>query len=127
MAKIPPQLQDQIMKLQQLQQRMEMLVAQRRQLEQELKQTESALSELETLEADALVYKSIGAILVKANREKVQEELGDRKETLEMRVQSIVKQEERVKVDFEDKQKVLQAAIQQGQLGGMGGGFPGPM
>ena len=71
MAKIPPQLQDQIMKLQQLQQRMEMLVAQRRQLEQELKQTESALSELETLETDALVYKNIGAILVKANREKV--------------------------------------------------------
>ena len=85
------------------------------------------MSELETLEADALVYKSIGAILVKANKEKVQEELGDRKETLEMRVKSIVKQEERIKVDFEDKQKVLQAAIQQGQLGGMGGGFPGPM
>jgi len=127
MAKIPPQLQDQIMKLQQLQQKMEILVAQRRQLEQELKQTESALSELETLETDALVYKSIGAILVKANKEKVQEELGDRKETLEMRVKSIVKQEERIKIDFEDKQKVLQAAIQQGQLGGMGGGFPGPM
>ena len=44
-----------------------------------------------------------------------------------MRVKSIAKQEERIKVDFEDKQKVLQAAIQQGQLGGMGGGFPGPM
>ncbi len=127
MAKISPQLQDQIMKLQQLQQKMEILVTQRMQLERELKETELALSELANLGADALVYKTIGAILVKAEKDKLNEELDDRKETLDMRIKTILRQEERAKSDLDDKRKALQAALQQSQMGGMGGGFPGPM
>lgn len=127
MANISPQLQDQIIKLQQLEQKMDMYVTQRRQLEHDLKETELALSELEKAEGEALVFKAIGAILVKADKDKLKEELQDRKETLDMRIMTITRQEERVKNDLEDKRKAVQAAIQQGQMGGMGGGFPGPM
>ena len=124
MAKISPQLQQQIIQLQQLQQKLEILVNQRMQLERELKDTENALAELETLDANALVYKTIGAILVKANKDKLKEELNDRKETLDMRIKTILRQEERAKNDLEEKRNALQAALQQPQ---MGGGFPGPM
>ncbi|NVM55022.1 MAG: prefoldin subunit beta [Candidatus Helarchaeota archaeon] len=127
MAKISPQMQQNLIQLQQLQQKMEILVTQRLQLDRELKETERALAELEPLDANALVYKTIGAILVKANRDKVKEELNDRKETLDMRIKTIMRQEERAKNDLEEKRKVVQAALQQSQVGGMGGGFPGPM
>ena len=128
MAKISPQLQDQIMKLQQVQQQVEMLVSQRMQLERELKEIDRALSELEQIDpANAVVYKTIGAILVKADKDKVKEELKDRKETLEMRIKTITRQEERTKSDYEEKRKVLQAALQQPKMGDLGGGFPGPM
>jgi len=71
MAKISPQLQDQIMKLQQVQQQVELLVNQRMQLERELKEVERAVTELEQLDpANAVVYKTIGAILVKADKDK---------------------------------------------------------
>ncbi len=127
MAKISPQLQDQILKLQQLQQKLEILVNQRMQLERELKETEMALSEMVNLDATAAIYKSIGAILVKSNKDKINEELSDRKETLEMRIKTIARQEERAKNDLDEKRKTIQAALQQQQVGGMGGGFPGPM
>lgn len=128
MAKISPQLQDQIMKLQQVQQQVELLVNQKMQLERELKEIERALTELEQIDPakDAVVYKTIGAILVKADKDKVKEELKDRKDTLEMRIKTIARQEERAKSDYEEKRKVLQAALQQPKMGDMGG-FPGPM
>ncbi|MHA1130235.1 MAG: prefoldin subunit beta [Candidatus Helarchaeota archaeon] len=128
MAKLPPQLQDQLMKLQQLQQKVEILMNQRMQLERELRETENALSELENLDnQNAIVYKTVGAILVKANKEKLKEELTDRKETLDMRIKTIGRQEERAKKDLDEKRQAVQAALQQPQIGGMGSGFPSPM
>jgi len=128
MAKISPQLQDQLMKLQQIQQQVELLVNQRMQLERESKEVERAISELDQLEsADALVYKTIGAILIKADKDKVREELAERKETLEMRVKTISRQEERAKSDYESKRKTLQAALQQAKMGGTGEDFQEPM
>ncbi|MHA1650122.1 MAG: prefoldin subunit beta [Candidatus Helarchaeota archaeon] len=128
MAKLPPKLQDQLIKLQQLQQKAEILVNQRIQLEAQLKETERALAELDQLEeTNAVVYKSIGAILVKAKKEKVKEELDDRKETLNMRIKTIMRQEERTKKELEEKRKEIQVALQQPQMGNVGGGFPGPM
>lgn len=125
MATLPPQLQDQLIQFQQLQQKYEILTAQRRQLELELKETELALTEIEPLDATAVIYKSVGAILVKANKDKVKEELVDRKDTLDMRITTITRQEERAKSSLDEKRKALQAAVQQAQMGSSG--FPGPM
>ncbi len=128
MAKIPPQLQDQFYKFQQLQQKVEILGNQRLQLERDLKETESALAELEKLvDQNAVVFKTIGAILVKANKDKVKEELSDHKETLDMRIKTIQRQEERAKQDLEEKRTAIQTALQQAQMGAGGSGFPGPM
>ena len=82
MQNIPPALQHQIMQLQQLQQRLEILVSQKSQLEVQLKEAERAISELQNLGEDATVYKSVGAILVKSEPKKLKEELEDKKDTL---------------------------------------------
>jgi prefoldin beta subunit len=108
---IPPALQHQFMQLQQLQQRLEILVSQKNQLEMQMKEAERALAELENLPEDATVYKSIGAILVKSDRNKVKEELIDKKDTLEMRIKTIQRQEERTRKQFEESREKIQAAL----------------
>ncbi|MHA1298782.1 MAG: prefoldin subunit beta [Candidatus Helarchaeota archaeon] len=111
MQNIPPALQHQIMQLQQLQQRLEILMTQKSQLEIQLKEAERALTELENLADDAVVYKSVGAILVKSEKNKVKEELIDKKDTLEMRIKTIQRQEERTKKQFEESRNKVQAAL----------------
>ena len=112
MQEIPPALQQQIMQLQQLQQRLEILVTQRSQLEMQMKETEKALSELGKQTDDAIVYKSIGAILIKVQKENLKEELIDKKDTLEMRIKTIQRQEERTRNQFEESRTKVQAALQ---------------
>ncbi len=112
MQEIPPQLQHQIMQLQQLQQRLEMLVAQKSQMEIRMKEAEKALSELEKLDEDSVVYKNVGSILVKSQKDKVKEELIDKKDTLEMRLKTIQRQEERTRKQFEEARTKIQSALQ---------------
>ncbi|MFX0132836.1 MAG: prefoldin subunit beta [Candidatus Hodarchaeota archaeon] len=112
MQEVPPHLQHQIMQLQQLQQRLEMLVAQRSQMEIRMKEAEKALSELEKLSEDAIVYKNVGTILIKSQKDKVKEELIDKKDTLEMRLKTIQRQEERTRKQFEEARTKIQSALQ---------------
>jgi len=83
-------------------------MAQKQQLAMQLNETENASSELEKLADDAVVYKSIGALLVKAEKGKVAAELTERKELLKMRVDVLAKQEERLRTQVKDLQDKLQ-------------------
>jgi prefoldin beta subunit len=107
-SQLPPQIQQRLLRLQQLQQTLQGVMAQKQQLSLQLNETENASSELEKLADDAVVYKSIGALLVKAEKAKVAAELTERKELLKMRVDVLVKQEERLRTQVKDLQDKLQ-------------------
>jgi prefoldin beta subunit len=96
MEEMPPQLRHQLAQFRQVQQQAQALATQKQQLQLTLRETERALEELEKLEAGATVYKSVGGILVKADRETTKRELSERKETLDLRIKTIERQEERV-------------------------------
>ena len=107
-SQLPPQIQQRLLRLQQLQQTLQGVMAQKQQLSLQLNETENASSELEKLADDAVVYKSIGALLVKAEKAKVTAELTERKELLKMRVDVLAKQEERLRTQVKDLQDKLQ-------------------
>jgi prefoldin beta subunit len=69
---------------------------------------EQALSELEKLTGSATIYKSIGSLLVKAEKGKVITELNERKGLLNMRINVLGKQEERLRTQVKDLQTKLQ-------------------
>src|SRR5512137_1576549 len=96
LSQLPPQVQERLLRLQQLQQTLQSVLTQKQQLELELTETEQALSELEKLDENAVIYKSIGSLLVKAEKTKVTTELTERKELLNTRVSVLGKQEERL-------------------------------
>jgi len=87
------------------------LTVQKQQLALALHETERALEELDKLEEGATVYKSIGGILIKAGREDVKKELTERKETLDLRVKTIERQEGRVIERLREMRDKLQEAL----------------
>jgi prefoldin beta subunit len=107
-SKLPPQIQQRLLRLQQLQQTLQGVMAQKQQLEMQLTEVEHAESELEKMKETAVIYKSIGALLVKSKKDKVTAELTERKELLKMRVDVLGKQEERLRTQVKDLQEKLQ-------------------
>jgi len=107
-SKLPPQVQERLLRLQQLQQTLQTVLTQKQQLEIELTETEQALTELEKTDQNTDIYKSIGSLLVKAEKTKVTNELNERKELLNTRINVLAKQEERIR----NQAKELQAKLQ---------------
>lgn len=107
-SRLPPHIQQRLLRLQQVQQTLQGIITQKQQLEMQLSEVEQATSELEKLDETAVIYKSIGALLIKSEKEKVTTELTERKELLTMRVGVLSKQEERLRTQVKDLQDKLQ-------------------
>ena len=107
-SKLPPQVQERLLRLQQRQQTLQAVLTQKQQLELELTEVEQALGELEKMTDDAVIYKSVGSLLVKSERTKVTSELNERKELINMRINVLGKQEERLRGQIKDLQTKLQ-------------------
>lgn len=108
LSKLPPHVQERLLRLQQLQQTLQSVLMQKQQVELELTEIEQALSELQKVPDDTVIYKSIGSLLVKTDKVKVTADLNERKELLNMRVSVLGKQEERVRSQIKDLQAKLQ-------------------
>ena len=107
-SRLPPQIQQRLLRLQQLQQTLQGVMSQKQQLELQLTEVEQAVTELDKLDETAVVYKSIGALLVKSEKDKVTTDLTERKELLKMRVDVLAKQEERLRTQVKELQEKLQ-------------------
>ena len=107
-SRLPPQVQERLLRLQQLQQTLQSVLAQKQQVEMEQTEVEQTLTELQKTADDAVIYKAIGSLLVKAEKAKVTEELVERKELLTMRSTVLARQEERVRSQVKDVQTKLQ-------------------
>ncbi|MCK4481185.1 MAG: prefoldin subunit beta [Promethearchaeota archaeon Loki_b32] len=95
-----------------LQQSFEFITSQRLQIESTLRETELAIEELEKINPDDTVYKAIGGILVKSEKNKLLDEKKSLKVTLEMRLKTLKQKEERVKTQIETMRKSIQADFQ---------------
>jgi len=107
-SKLPPQVQERLLRLQQLQQTLQSVLVQKQQVEIELTEIEQALGELEKMTDDAVMYKAIGTLLVKTEKAKTTIELDERKELLNTRATVLGKQEERLRTQLKDLQAKLQ-------------------
>ncbi|MFV9630436.1 MAG: prefoldin subunit beta [Methanosarcinales archaeon] len=108
---LPPQVQNQLAQLQQMQQQAQALAQQKNQLEVMLKESDMAIGELDKLDENTDVYKNIGNILIKTDKNKTFEELNEKKETLGLRLQTLTKQEERINKRFTQLQEQLKTSV----------------
>ncbi|MGM0771492.1 MAG: prefoldin subunit beta [Halobacteriota archaeon] len=110
-SEIPPQVQNQLAQLQQVQQQAQSLAMQKNQMASMQKEIEMALEELEKLSDDAVVYRAVGDLQIQSDKEETVAKLKERLETLLLRLQSISRQEERVSKRFTQLQEQLQQSM----------------
>lgn len=108
LSKLPPNVQERLLRLQQLQQTLQSILAQKQQVEMEKNEVEQTLAELTKTADDAVMYKAIGSLLVKAEKAKVSDELTERKDLLVTRSTVIARQEERIRSQVKEAQTKLQ-------------------
>jgi len=115
---ISPKLQNQIAQFQQLQQQLQSVLNQKFRMEAQLRETQMTMEELNKSSEDATIYKNVGSLLIKASdKASVLKEVEDDKETLEIRIKTLDRQEKALR----DKYQVMQEQISKAL-----GGAPAP-
>ncbi len=112
--RIPPDLEPLLIKAQQLEAQLAQVAKQREVAEAELREIERTLSTLEKLPDDATLYKSEGYVLVKVSKEDVKKDLEERKELIEVSVNSLRKQEERIREELMKLRKEINLKLRPG-------------
>jgi prefoldin beta subunit len=113
---LSPQLQNKIAQYQQLQQQIQVVSSQKFQLEAQLRDTERALTELENSPPDVTIFKNVGNLLVEArDKKKVNEELDEKKETIDIRIKALDRQEKQLVEKYQSLQQELSQAISAGK------------
>lgn len=105
--KIPPQVQNQLVRFQELQEQLKAIVLRKQQFEYESREIERALNESKSLADDAVIYKSVGVLLFRTEKQKVVSELTEKKEELDLRIKTVEKQEMRLKQQLEELRKSI--------------------
>ena len=113
-GQLPPNIQEKISRLQQLQNTLQQLILQKQRLDLERNESERALKTLDDVTSETKVYKSAGAILVQKDRDDVVKELKERLDFLEMRSKVLAKQEGNTRERLTSIQESLQKELNLG-------------
>jgi len=113
-GQMPPWLQEQLMKMQQSQQNLQVIMQQKQQIEMEKIETEKSLDELRKASDDDAVYKHAGSILIKSTKKELIEELEERKELTKTRSTVLEKQESRLKESLKEQEAKITEMMKSG-------------
>ena len=108
---MPPWLQEQITKMQQSQQNLQSILAQKQQVDMENTESERALEELQKASENDQVFKYAGSILIKSDKKTLIEELEEKKELSKTQITVLSKQEERIKTSLQEQEKKIQEML----------------
>jgi prefoldin beta subunit len=98
--------QEKIQELQMLEQNFQGLLMQKQAFQMEINEIENALSEVSKSKSD--IFKVVGQIMIKTDREKVEKEMNQKKDLLSLRLKSIDKQESGLSKNLEElKEEVM--------------------
>ena len=114
---MPPWLQEQLMKLQQDQQNLQSIMAQKQQVDMEKLEAEKALEELKKASDDEPVYKHAGSILIKAKKADLISELEEKQELAKTRTSVLEKQKARIEASMKEHEQKLNE-LMKGASGG---------
>ena len=108
--KLGPEAQQILMELQTFQQQMQTVMLQKESLNIQNMEIEKALEELGKTTHDD-VYKAVGPILIKSTRKDLEKDLSEKKETIDLRLKSLQKQETRLKEKMKESQEKFEEML----------------
>ena len=112
MNNISPKVQNQLAMLQQLQQQLQTILTQKAQYELAVREAKRAQEEIKDASDDAVMYLSVGTVMMQKKKDVVNARLGEKVETLELRIKSLEKQEKMLQGKFEQLQGQIKAALE---------------
>ncbi|MCD6562655.1 MAG: prefoldin subunit beta [Thermoproteales archaeon] len=120
MASLPQELPENvkadIKRYQDITEKLRLVLLNKQQVQIQLTEVNNALSELNKTSNDTVVFKIVGNLMINKNKNELLDELNERKETLEIRLKSLEKQEKLLK----DQLKDLESKIYKKLGGGVG-------
>jgi prefoldin beta subunit len=112
MNNISPKVQNQFNMLQQLQQQLQTILQQKAQYELAVREARRAQEEIKDSADDAVMYMSVGTVMMQKKKEVIDTKLTEKVETLELRIKSLEKQEKMLQGKFEQLQAQIKAALE---------------
>ena len=116
-AALPPKVQQRLAMYQQVQQMLQSILARKQQLSLELMEVENALKALDEVDDSTPIYRSVGPLLIRMEKDKVVRELEDKKAILKLRLEQLDREEKRAKEQLKEHETKLRR-----DLGGGPGG-----
>jgi prefoldin beta subunit len=105
-------MQKKIAQLQMAEQRLQNFLMQKQTFQGQLLEVDNALTEAKDAEE---VYRIFGQIMVKADKDKINKELGDKKDLLDKRISEIDKQEAKLKEEIGPLQEEVMGSVKDGE------------
>ena len=105
--------ENKIQEMQILEQNLQNLLLQKQAFQMELSETESALKEIE--KADDDVFKIIGQLMIKKNKDDIKKDLLEKQKILDMRLKPIEKQEAALSSKIEEIREELMESMNKKQ------------
>jgi prefoldin beta subunit len=113
---IPPTLEQEIQKFNDMRRTHESLTMRSQTLQSELTDVKTTLEELRKQPDDTVTYKAVGQVMFKAEKPAVVEELEDREKTIEMRLASTAKQTEKLEKQLKELQTKIELELSKRNL-----------
>ncbi|MFQ6009836.1 MAG: prefoldin subunit beta [Candidatus Aenigmatarchaeota archaeon] len=108
---LPPEAQQMLMQLQAFRQQLQALALQKESLQIQKLENEKALEELGKTKQGEDVFRAVGPILIKSSKKKMEKELKERNESIDLRLKTFEKQEAAVNQRVMELQKKLQQML----------------
>ena len=108
---LPPVIREQLARYDQMQQNLQAVLIQKQQVELELTETEKALEELGKAADSEAIYKFVGNLLLKVEKDAIVKELTEKKELSTTRKLVLAKQEGRFRESLKDLQAKIDDAV----------------
>lgn len=108
---IPENIQQQLNQFQQLQQQAQAVTVQKQNVEVQIQETTKAIEELKKTDENTEIFKTAGTLLIKVNYEEISKEMDEKLETLNLRLKTMTRQEERVLKKLQEMQTNIQTAM----------------
>ena len=115
---IPPDAQETIQRLQTLQEQAQQVLMQKNDAERALQEAKTASDLLEDVDPETTMYRDVGELMIETDYESASSDLEETIQRLEIRVETLGKQEDRIESQFQELQEELQS-----KLGDVAGGI----
>lgn len=120
-SELPRGVREQLQRLQQLREQLQAIIIRKQQWQLNLSEIERALKELESTSDEAETFKLVGPVMIATPKDKLIDELKERKELAEASITTLDKQEKLLRRQLEDLEKRIRERL----TGGTGSGTIG--